>query len=296
MMSEIKNPMKLSNVVMAEPLLSNLRKRGLAENQEMSIKYPTKDVVYALAVDRPLWKFVVSKAFTSGEVVSFDVYQDGEEIGTIERTWYRSGYVTEISNKRIAEQRTRGGGYKTADTTKAVAMAKKKFLRKNMTEQVSEAVKKVDTVIQDAQRNKEYELRRHENMLEVAMLNYVKGEGRQAFMDYVAAHAGSFQPTITAMESVASTAEDLTVIREVMQARNDMSAVIVVKTDGRYIVRREGTYESMNDSELPQEYRGKLGLLKLVNPEHFVGGAGCRVTEDVFVLLSEPNNVSEGEA
>jgi hypothetical protein len=41
---------------------------------------------------------------------------------------------------------------------------------------------------------------------------------------------------------------------------------------------------------LPVELRGKLGMLKLVDNEAMVTGIGCRVSNEIFVLLMEEEN------
>jgi hypothetical protein len=68
---------------------------------------------------------------------------------------------------------------------------------------------------------------------------------------------------------------------------------------GQYIVRVGDNVQLYDDNTLPVEMRGKLGLLKLVEKEHFIDSAGCRVSEDVFVVVldeeASPNNVNQGE-
>jgi hypothetical protein len=42
-----------------------------------------------------------------------------------------------------------------------------------------------------------------------------------------------------------------------------------------------------DDNTLPDWMRGKLGMLKLVQPEQFISNAGCRVNDETFVLMVE---------
>jgi len=42
-----------------------------------------------------------------------------------------------------------------------------------------------------------------------------------------------------------------------------------------------------DDNTLPQEMRGKLGMLKLVEAEQFVTDTGCRINDETFILILE---------
>jgi hypothetical protein len=42
-----------------------------------------------------------------------------------------------------------------------------------------------------------------------------------------------------------------------------------------------------DDNTLPESMRGKLGMLKLVEAEHFISSVGCRINDEIFVVLTE---------
>jgi hypothetical protein len=42
-----------------------------------------------------------------------------------------------------------------------------------------------------------------------------------------------------------------------------------------------------DDNSLPETMRGKLGMLKLVDAEYFIENVGCRVNDEVFVVLMD---------
>ena len=68
-------------------------------------------------------------------------------------------------------------------------------------------------------------------------------------------------------------------------------SALVIKTDGQYIVKTGDKVEIMDDTTLPADMRAKLGMLKLVDDEHFITNIGGKVNAEVFVLA--PNE--EGE-
>ena len=66
---------------------------------------------------------------------------------------------------------------------------------------------------------------------------------------------------------------------------------VVIKVDGGYIVKTGDKIETLTDTTLPDHMKAKLGMLKLVDDEHFITNIGGKVKADVFVLTPE-----EGEA
>lgn len=279
------NVMAFNSITLSE----ELSKRGVVK-EDCKILKPLNEVVYQLAVDRPLWKFVARRNYTGGEIIEFDVYQDGEKLGSIERVWFRGEYCVEVQNKRIAAKRERSNGYRTKDTTKAIATTKKMFTRKSATEHIADAVEEATKIIREATSEKGYEVRRHQHTVHQAMLAYVQGVGLEAFKQHVAGN----RTTVDAMESLAELTAEVDTLADVGRLGDN---VVVVRRDGSYVVRHGHVIQLMSDNELPMEYRGKLGMLKLVEPKHFVTEVGGRISEDVFVLLPEPNNVSqEGES
>lgn len=56
--------------------------------------------------------------------------------------------------------------------------------------------------------------------------------------------------------------------------------------DGIYTVQfKDKLPETYDDATLPMDYRGKVGLLKLVDDGQMVAGNGCRISRNTFVLV-----------
>jgi hypothetical protein len=61
---------------------------------------------------------------------------------------------------------------------------------------------------------------------------------------------------------------------------------LVLFSNGKYLVKTGDDIQVYDDNTLPVEMRGKLGMLKLVEPEQMIEGVGCRATTEVFVVLT----------
>jgi hypothetical protein len=279
------NVMAFNSITLSEEMI----KRGVVK-ENCKILKPLEQVIYQLAIDRPLWKFVATRCYMNNEIIDFDVYHDGEKLGTLERTWFRGEHCIEVNNHRIAAQRERNSGYRTKDTNKAIATTKKMFTRKGLTEHIKDAVEQASKVIGEIQRDKGYDQRRHTHTVHQAMLAYAQGVGYEGFKQ----HAANISSVTTAMEASEELEVEINTLNNVARLQDN---IIVVRRDGQYVVRNGKQTTIMSDNDLPMEWRGKLGMLKLVEDKHFVTEVGGRISEDVFVLLPEPNNVSqEGES
>ena len=45
---------------------------------------------------------------------------------------------------------------------------------------------------------------------------------------------------------------------------------------------------------MPEKWRGKLGMLKLIEPEHYIENVGGRMKDNVFAVL-DPKTETTGE-
>jgi hypothetical protein len=83
---------------------------------------------------------------------------------------------------------------------------------------------------------------------------------------------------------------DMVTIQETTKAFQNQKTALVVLEGGKYIVKIRDNVQLYDDMTLPVELRGKLGMLKLVDNEAMVTGIGCRVSNEIFVLLMEEEN------
>jgi len=62
--------------------------------------------------------------------------------------------------------------------------------------------------------------------------------------------------------------------------------VLIYTKSGKYVVKTIDNVQSYDDNTLPEEYRGKLGMLKLVEVNQCVSDVGCRTHDDTFLIVT----------
>ncbi len=267
------------------------------------------DVIKELVVLKPNWRFVgtdynrgqMDDAVVKIAVCAFEVMEDGELLGKIYRDWARNGYKIKVANHRIAQGRQRGGAYTTDDPKKAIVRIKRTFGRKDVNERITEAARAADDYVQQAISNHNYTHRNTYGPVTKAAQEFVLGEGFPLFMQFVRERMSPAegQKIIDLNDKATNIKLEMRVLEDIRDRLNTKKSALLVRDMGQYIVRVGDNVQLYDDNTLPVEMRGKLGLLKLVEKEHFIDSAGCRVSEDVFVVVldeeASPNNVNQGE-
>ena len=78
---------------------------------------------------------------------------------------------------------------------------------------------------------------------------------------------------------------EMLTIETIRQRFAKEETALVIKDSGKYLVKVRDNVQLYDDNTLPHEMRSKLGMLKLVEAETFLSNVGCRVNDEVFVLL-----------
>ena len=288
------NPMELSNVI---------RPDKEADRYEVASTIST--VIWELATKNPLWRFKSVEAQTQELfdgvkrciVAGFEVSVNGEKLGVIKRDHkYRDGNrvpLIALTNKRIHDSMSRSSYIVTSDDKKALALVKKWFYPESTVEKISQAEDAARQIVYDVVREKQREQSQHDREIREAVTEFINTpEGAAAFTEYV--NRVNDADVILAMQEngrlmeESATIED---IRERLTEKNGETALIIVD-QGKYLVKILEDVQLYDDTTLPFDMRGKLGMLKLVQPRQFVSSVGCRVNNEVFVIVIN----KEGEA
>ena len=293
------NTLNLSNVVVGEDLQKSLDKEGLKLSGVFGMLDP---VVNRLASLNPLWTFVINNSGLgtgNNRVASgFTVKLDGEELGTIGLSYMgQRGKVIAICNDRIGKGRQRSDSYRTVDADKAILMAKKMFGKMNPSERISKAKDAAERVVTRASWNKERERTQHQSNIKNEMLAWAETKGHALFLEYLKKEAiPSLQHKVTtSMEKVELLDTEMRTIERVQQDFSKNKTALIVKDTGKYLVKIGDKVDLYDDNTLPLDMRMKMGMLKLVNDEQYLTDVGCKVTNEIFVLLVDDlTNVSEG--
>lgn len=245
-------------------------------------------VVSALAQRYPLWHFEVTDV-RHNTAYCFRVTEYGEYMGTIECGYHGGNNVICVSNQRIEENMTRGSAYKTTDPIKAVTKIKKMFYRMNVAERMSKANASAAHLIHQTVGSITRELRNHVITIDNAALNFIKSEaGRPVFLEYIQTLPDFKRIPVSASLGVKEQLDArMLTIESVKSKLGKQGSALIVKDVNKYIVHIGTTLNIYDDTTLPLNLRGKLGMLKLVQAEEFVEGVGCKVNAEVFVVLIE---------
>jgi len=253
-------------------------------------------VISRLATLYPLWKLVAMRARLMSHglgiqpiAVDFKVYHEGEELGTIELSCRGSDDVIAVFNERIDRARARSHAYRTIDADKAILMAKKMFSKKNVNERVKTSEDLAEKVITKGVWKREREINSRENLVETAATAFIMGAGHKFFLEYLEkVEVPSTRDNLKKiMEEIDTYKTDMLTIKKVQENYDKEITALVIRDGGSYIVKQGDQVNNYDDTTLPEAMRMKLGMLKLVGDEHYVANVGCRVNNEVFVLLMD---------
>ena len=283
--------MTLSNVTFSDKLLNGRRKSDF----DFVVEKPLNEIMWKVITENPSWEFKVHDYY--GQVKSetmdtrpritvskFAVFKDGEEIGKIDRDYRydQGGHVFSITSNAIRMERERISAYRTKDAKKALAAIKKTFSNKSVAERMNDALGEATRVVsrQTSQKRSNHQSALHS--LIPLMRSFAFVENTDAFKRY-AVISGQAHNLAKIKETEA---EMLTVTDIEAKFKADKGTSLVLLSNGKYVVKTGDEVQLYDDNTLPLDMRGKLGMLKLVEPEQMIEGVGCRATTEVFVLLT----------
>lgn len=283
------NTLELSNVEISDKEKKSAADSGRAITHVHNVIDP---VIQRLATLNPLWRFVTTDTAYAPDnnlqVVGFKVLEHGEELGTVSRQYHGRNYIIEVSNERIGKDRVRRGGYRTADADKAILKAKKMFYKRKPSELLEKAVGLANGVIAQQERRRNNEKYKHENEVRDAAVKFILGTGFPLFLEHIQTWHDIDRNRITkAMSEKERISVEMMTIEKVKKHFEDRSAAVVVKDGGKYLVKVGDDVQLYDDNSLPEIMRGRLGMLKLVDAEYFIEDVGCRVNDEVFVVLMD---------
>lgn len=299
-MSTVMNAMELPNVRRPD-------ERGGKFSEMFRVDNVIAKVIWELASKNPLWIFKAKEYQSSTNdqnvdvctSISFVVHQGAEILGVIGREYmHNKGYVCKVSNERIDKSMSRGSAYRTDCPIKAIAKVTKMFKPNSVNEVVEKAIKEANSIVFHECQAKSRVKDQHNQKLQQGALDYVlKGGGYGAFIAYI--HTLEISKSREALSNIAMlevAKAELNTIEGIKDAMGTSKTALIIVDEGKYVVKIGADVQLYDDTTLPVDLRGKLGMLKLVNPKQFITDMGCRVNDEIFVVkLDEPNIVSQGE-
>jgi hypothetical protein len=244
------------------------------------------DAVYKA---NPTWRFqfegLTYSDSTAATPSKIKVSCEGEDLGFIEGDYFRGNHGVGIYSHRVKNNRIR-----TSDVKRAIGAIKKHFIKRNSNERLVNAQADARQAIESAVSRSAHVLQGVKYKLETASLVFVMAQAREAFEQFSKVHA----PTnLTMLERYDKEALDGVTIEEVRSKYGSGNAALVVLDQGKYIVKTGDNVQLFDDNDLPEQIRGRLGLLKLVEYKQMVTNAGCRVSNEVFVVVLDTEGASK---
>lgn len=259
--------LKLPNVRVAE---------NVKHIKEEQLNEKVKPLAWQVATTNPLWTIEVRGSN------QFYVLCDGEELGRFGSEWHGSHIKLYVRNHRIEAQNERKSSYHTDKVDKAVLKIKKTFGRKTTAERVNIAMDVADSVIESQKNRVLYRVRHYEADLRDSMLAFANMQMAQYIL-WLQDRRDTATLEVIKNKDIANA--DMVTIESVKSALQSNNTALIVVEDGKYIVKIRDNVQLYDDNTLPHDLRGKLGMLKLVEKEAMVTGIGCRVSDEIFVLI-----------
>jgi hypothetical protein len=284
------NTRDLPNASFETSTLDAINKRYA--NWDGSIKFRSTmmgEVFDAIYKANPTWRFQFegltysdSNAATPSKI---KVSCGGEHLGFIEGDYFRGNHGVGIYNHRMSNNRMR-----TSDTKRAIGAVKKHFIKRNSNEKLVNAQGDARQAIESAMSRSAHAIQSVKYKLETAAFTFVMAQAREAFEQFSKVHASA---NLTMLERYDKETLDAETIEEVRSKYGSGNAALVVLDQGKYIVKTGDNVQLFDDNDLPEQIRGRLGLLKLVEYKQMVTNAGCRVSSEVFVVVLDEEGASK---
>lgn len=243
------------------------------------------DTIYKLAVKEPTWNIVIdgySNSIGTLLINEAEVSCNGEKLGELALDYYRGDYKVTIESHRVSNLR---GKQRTADAAKALAICKKVFIPRSLHERVAKSHTDASRALGDVRAKFGSVLYRTEkNLFEGVAFKFVFAKYKQEFVDHLIALDPKNQKAVDDYEE--AKIHHLTV-EQVYQKFDKGNTALVILDSGKYIVRQNDNVQMYDADTLPENLRGKLGILKLVEEGQVVSDTGCRVNAEVFVVVAD---------
>lgn len=242
-----------------------------------------KPLVEQLALQHPTWTFEGKNYHPRGG----DVYHSGkvvitdkrEEIGRISLGVYNNKNAFVLSSRRIDDSRERGHDSKTTDIKKAVKIVNKFISRKTILEKVMEAHTNTLNTINSVLQVKGQKEASTYNSIRVPLTALLMASWDRLSPILCLNEEGMNFPNAVAEHKTAV---------DIYDAFSQGAGYLVFIDGLDYAVNKIGSDERkvLTSDQLPDDIKGKVGMLKLVNDSQIIENVGIKVASDTFFVLA----------
>lgn len=260
-----------------------------------------KPFVEKLAMKHPQWQFVSSPRGWSichdrdqklefVEVKEFDIYANKELLGSIGSDHGRNGArVFTMTNERIRKIRERGSATKTKDLDKAIKIFGKMFGAKSVNERIEEVIAGAESITRLLFSDRSYAFSKTYDKLGKHLQDHIM-DNLQEFTNI--ALAKNFPQELA--DSLPNIYAEFKTTEEIYKCLDDKKGDVVLIHGNDYAVTNinEANRETKiySTDNLPPHIKRGVGMLKLVEKEHFISGIGTKISDTSFYIIPETNN------
>jgi hypothetical protein len=271
------------------PNLVWAKEKAKTYNKLMRVGEKIAPLAFEAAKKFPRWKFVGSHTSEYPdylEVTRFTVYENREKIGIISTHAARQGTKYVIDNERIKRILKRGGAMETGDPKKALKLMAKSFGGRTNAEKLAAANDRLSGYLLGGNTTKQAAYGGAMQQVYRHLDDYVLANFKEVSAAAIAAGA---KPT--EVSSIPQMKEDYDTTTRITKTYLDHKGAFVLLNGRDYLVR-DGKDQSplvLSSDQLPSDLKGKLGMLKLLEDNHFLKNVGYRLDATIFfVMRGEP--------
>lgn len=269
------------------PNLLWAKEKAKTYDKRMQISARLAPLAFEAAKKFPRWKFVGSDTWEYPDyfdITRFTVYENREKIGVIDTNQTRQGIKYGIGNERIKKARKRGGVTETGDLKKALKIMAKSFGGKTTTEKLNEASAKLSGQLHSGNAAAQAQYNSAMHALKRDLDDYIL-----ANLEEVSAAAIAAGAKPSAINSIPQMKEDYYTTHQIAKAYSTYKGLFILINGSDYLVQdgEEPSALTLSSDQLPGNIKGKLGMLKLIEDNHFMKDAGYRLNATTFFVLKE---------
>lgn len=272
----------LKNIVWEEPADRTPYDRNIQVHDAIA------PILDRLTKERPTWRFKTAQRFHTSNTIcwatNFDIFDGDEALGNLwmDHHWRDGTPRFYFNNFRLEKARQRNGGNFSTKPDVAAKRILKAFHLKTPKERAAEAFATARSAVQKLHADTAWPVRRAKASLEADLLNYA------------ARNWETIKESLPSAKSI-----DLPALIEAHAESSRLAGAIDqnqfrtvrIEANGTYLVSRpmNDTYEvqTYNDAALPDDLRGALGLLKLVENNGHIDGVGVRVNASLYFVMDK---------
>ena len=245
-------------------------------------------LIEALQLKRPHWEFEATGFGSRGvgeysyNVLhdSFNVYDNGDKLGNIEREYHRDENVYAAGNHRINAKRQIGMRKKSKHLKVIIAEVLKEFYPLTIDELAIEKYKKAHNAAQQATYRDKRAHMNNVDLIRDSMLAYLTSGDRWAEFE-----AASDKPSVMQAKAAYHTLADNA--RVASEIGSGPHIVLIERPRDIVTKRSDEPAQSTSLDALSDHMKTSLALLKMTDVNTIIEGVGVRTDEDTFYILDK---------